>query len=213
MGSWAQVAGLDAPAQQAVKTSAVDSSAGTTAVVDTNAIVAGLQLHALASRIVTTEDVLKEVRDKRSREFLANLPFGIETLEPAPQSLSAVCRFARATGDLQSLSDVDLRVLALAHSLEVKAVGSAHLRLLPAQQAVQKKSVRSSQELPGWGDTGSTWTQLDKLNEEEEAKHDKADAMQCLQWPSSRNNFLALSSSSYHATPTFQDECRHHWNL
>ena len=81
---------------------------------------------------------------------------------------AAVTRFARATGDLQSLSGVDLKVLALCHTLETEAVGSAHLRLLPAQQAVQKRQAHSSQGLPGWGATGSTWAQLDKLNEEEE---------------------------------------------
>ncbi len=171
MGSWAHVAGLDAPPRQAARTPDSDNSTKSTAVVDTNAIVAGLQLHALAERIVTTADVLTEVRDARSREFLASLPFGLETLEPAPQSLAAVARFARATGDLQSLSDVDLRVLALTHTLEVQAIGSAHLRELPAQQAVQKKAVHANQGLPGWGDTGSTWAQLDKLNDEEEAKH------------------------------------------
>ena len=174
MGSWARVASLDAAAQASPSSVPADTAGKKTAVVDTNAIVAGLQLHALADRVVTIEEVFKEVRDAQSRQILAALPFGIEALNPAVESLTAVTRFARATGDLQSLSDVDLKVLALAHTLEREAVGSAHLRTLPAQQAVQKKSLPSSQGLPGWGDTGVTWSQLDKLNEEEEQMHGAA---------------------------------------
>lgn len=43
----------------------------------------------------------------------------------------AVTRFARATGDLHSLSVVDLRLMALARTLEVAAHGDSHLRDLP----------------------------------------------------------------------------------
>lgn len=171
MGSWAKIVRLDATAPEVPNSTPAATAGKTIAVVDTNAIVAGLQLHALADRVVTIKEVLKEVRDAKSREALATLPFGIEALEPAFESLTAVTRFARATGDLQSLSDVDLKVLALSHTLEHQAVGSAHLKLLPAQQAVQKKNLHSSQGLPGWGDTGATWSQLDKLNEEEEQMH------------------------------------------
>lgn len=171
MGSWAKVVRLDATAREVPCSTPAKTAGKTTAVVDTNAIVAGLQLHALADRVVTVREVLKEVRDAKSRENLAALPFGIEALEPAFESLTAVTRFARATGDLQSLSDVDLKILALSHTLEHEAVGSAHLKLLPAQQAVHKKPLHSSQGLPGWGDTGATWSQLDKLNAEEEQMH------------------------------------------
>ncbi|KAK9832410.1 hypothetical protein WJX74_009056 [Apatococcus lobatus] len=119
------------------------------------------------------------------------MPFGIEALEPAYDSLTAVTRFARATGDLQSLSDVDLKVLALAHTLEHEAVGSAHLRTLPAQQAVQRKSLQSSQGLPGWGDTGPTWSRLDKLNKDEEQMHGATGVTDAVQE-------LSLETSSSH---------------
>ena len=89
MGSWATVASLEAPVQKAAQATLIEKSAKKTAVVDTNAIVAGLQLHTLAERAVTVSEVLKEVRDARSRQFLATLPFGIECLEPAFESLAA----------------------------------------------------------------------------------------------------------------------------
>jgi PIN domain of ribonuclease len=45
----------------------------------------------------------------------------------APTTL-AVTRFARATGDLHSLSAVDVKLLALAYTLEAATYGSSHLR-------------------------------------------------------------------------------------
>jgi len=42
---------------------------------------------------------------------------------------SAVTRFARATGDLHSLSAVDVKLVALAYTLEAAAYGTTHLRV------------------------------------------------------------------------------------
>ena len=42
-------------------------------------------------------------------------------------------RFARETGDLHALSSADVKLLALAHTLEVATHGSAHLREHPIQ--------------------------------------------------------------------------------
>jgi rRNA maturation endonuclease Nob1 len=41
--------------------------------------------------------------------------------------LLAVKRFARETGDIAALSSVDIKLLALAHTLEVAAHGTEHL--------------------------------------------------------------------------------------
>jgi RNA-binding protein NOB1 len=43
----------------------------------------------------------------------------------------AVVQFARATGDLQALSEVDLKLIALAYTLETQAHGTLHLRSKP----------------------------------------------------------------------------------
>lgn len=48
-------------------------------------------------------------------------------------ALLAVQRFARETGDIHSLSAVDLKLLALTHTLEQAAHGSANLREHPVQ--------------------------------------------------------------------------------
>ncbi len=53
------------------------------------------------------------------------------------RSVGAVTRFARATGDLHSLSTVDLRLMALARTLEVAAHGDSHLRDLPVRRSAR----------------------------------------------------------------------------
>lgn len=47
--------------------------------------------------------------------------------------MSAVTMFARETGDIHALSSADIKLLALAHSLEVAAHGNGHLRERPEQ--------------------------------------------------------------------------------
>lgn len=62
------------------------------AVVDANTLISGsgvLGLGRLADRIVTTPEVLAEVRDKRSRSMLAALPFTVETQEPDEDAVKA----------------------------------------------------------------------------------------------------------------------------
>lgn len=59
--------------------------------------------------------------------------------------------FARATGDLQTLSDVDLKLIALTYSLEAQIHGTQHLRESPpAIHAVNVKRL-PEKDLPGWG--------------------------------------------------------------
>jgi rRNA maturation endonuclease Nob1 len=64
-----------------------------------------------------------------------------------PAYLRAVVRFARATGDIHALSAADVRLIALAHGLEVAAHGSGHLRDLPEVPVVQKKKVHDHKEV------------------------------------------------------------------
>lgn len=73
--------------------------------------------------------VLNEVRDRHSRAFLDTLPFGIEVAEPDDASMTAVRKFATATGDIYSLSGPDLRLIALCYMLEAEAHGSGERQL------------------------------------------------------------------------------------
>ncbi|KAG2501826.1 hypothetical protein HYH03_000325 [Edaphochlamys debaryana] len=137
------------------------------AVVDTNAIISGLRLEAIADRFCTIPEVLAEVRDKQSRQFLSTLPFGLDVRDPSEESLKAVQRFARETGDIHSLSTVDLKLLALAHHLEVAAHGSGHLREHPVQVRTRQRHKTKPRALPGWGrvDNPEDWKEVDEAPE------------------------------------------------
>lgn len=141
------------------------------AVIDANAIIHReglLNLKREFDRIVTIPQVLAEIRDGNSRQALAALPFSIETQEPTDESLQSVVTFARETGDLHALSSVDMGLIALARSIEVEYYGSAHLRTRPAPPKSLRKPVIDEKNLPGWGISGGDWSEIDKINEEEE---------------------------------------------
>ena len=93
MGSWAAVTRLDAP-EAAPAEQRLASASISVAVVDTNAIISGLQLHRIADTAVTIPEVLCEVRDKRTRQALANLPFALECQQPTEESVRAGTNFA-----------------------------------------------------------------------------------------------------------------------
>ncbi|XP_073303647.1 RNA-binding NOB1-like protein [Primulina huaijiensis] len=122
------------------------------AVVDANAIIQGEErLSHAADRLVSVADVIDEIRDPSSRRFLNFLPFPVDTLEPSPEALKKVINFARATGDLQTLSDVDLKLIALTYTLEAQIHGTQHLRDSPPPiQTVNVKRL-PEKDLPGWG--------------------------------------------------------------
>lgn len=62
-----------------------------------------------------------------------------------------VVSFARATGDLQTLSDVDLKLIALTYTLEAQVHGTSHLRDSPPPIHVLNVRRLPEKDLPGWG--------------------------------------------------------------
>ncbi|KAI8375994.1 Nin one binding Zn-ribbon like-domain-containing protein [Radiomyces spectabilis] len=102
-------------------------------VIDTNAIINGMTLRNVAEQFYTVPEVLVEARSAHSREFLTRLPFEIQVEEAPEASYKAVLEFSKLTGDYASLSVPDLKVLALAHSLEVKVNGHDNIRKEPVK--------------------------------------------------------------------------------
>ncbi|XWS49922.1 hypothetical protein CRYUN_Cryun12cG0044500 [Craigia yunnanensis] len=122
------------------------------AVVDANAIIeGGEKLNNSADKFVTVPEVLAEIRDPVSRHRLALIPFSIDSMEPSPDALNKVIKFARATGDLQTLSDVDLKLIALTYTLESQIHGTNHLRDAPPPVHVVNVKRLPERDLPGWG--------------------------------------------------------------
>lgn len=79
----------------------------------------------------TIPDILSEVRDANARARLELLGDALQLRVPSSESLAAVVRFAKASGDYTALSLVDLRVMALARMLEYERNGTQYLRDQP----------------------------------------------------------------------------------
>lgn len=60
-------------------------------------------------------------------------------------------KFARATGDLQTLSDVDLKLIALTYTLEAQIHGTKHIRDCPPPVHVVNAKTLHEKDMPGWG--------------------------------------------------------------
>ncbi len=103
-------------------------------VVDSSAIFKEVPLHELADSLWTVPDVLKEIRDRRARHVLESLPKRLQVREPTAEAIRFIVDFSRLTGDFRSISDADIKVLALCYDLEKDLNGTAHLHRLPYQE-------------------------------------------------------------------------------
>ena len=87
------------------------------AVLDANAFISMSNVINLSTnhRIVTTEDVLAELRDKKTKQFVDSLPFAVDTVHPDDKIIDLVKTFAKKTGDIGSLSQVDMELIAVTY--------------------------------------------------------------------------------------------------
>ncbi|GLJ36547.1 hypothetical protein SUGI_0734430 [Cryptomeria japonica] len=121
-------------------------------VVDSSSLIdGGERVMRSAEKLVSVKEVLDEIKDPVSRHRMAFMPFTIHTMEPSEESLKQIISFARATGDLRSLSDVDIKLLALTYTLEAEVHGTAHLRTRPPPLHVLRVRRLPEKDLPGWG--------------------------------------------------------------
>ncbi|KAE9553840.1 hypothetical protein FO519_002928 [Halicephalobus sp. NKZ332] len=92
-------------------------------VVDTGGFIKNAPLIDIGSKIYTLDAVVKEIRDKETRQRLKALPFELIIKEPSNESIKAVIDVSKKTGDYASLSFVDLKVIALALDLHIEHCG------------------------------------------------------------------------------------------
>ncbi|KAK7200591.1 Nin one binding (NOB1) Zn-ribbon like [Novymonas esmeraldas] len=84
-------------------------------VLDANAIIKGMNsLLSTADALVTTPQVIAEIKDRASRELLERLLHRVTVLDPTPEAVSAVVACAERTGDFGAMSRTDIRLCALA---------------------------------------------------------------------------------------------------
>ncbi|XAR70309.1 hypothetical protein NMG60_11027119 [Bertholletia excelsa] len=130
------------------------------AVVDANAIIqGGERLPRSADNFMPVTEVMNEIRDPGSRYRLSFVPFTVEAREPTTEALKKVISFARATGDLQTLSDVDLKLVALTYMLEAQIHGTKHLRDRPPPK-----------DMPWWGSNVPNLEEWEALEHEVDKK-------------------------------------------
>lgn len=77
----------------------------------------------LSENFYTVPEVVAEVKDTASREALGKLPFEVKVKSPTPEAVRMVHDFAKSTGDIAVLSATDLKVIALAVTLELEFNG------------------------------------------------------------------------------------------
>lgn len=152
MASWATVAATAAvPTPQSHETPA--NAKTSLLVVDANALISGTATwQTMAERILSTPEVLNEVRDASSRALLDTLSYKIETRTPPESSINAIRAFANATGDIYSISGPDLRLLALCHAVECERYGTEHLRTRPVRHTKRGGRIHQG-KIPGWDET------------------------------------------------------------
>jgi RNA-binding protein NOB1 len=128
-------------------------------VVDSGGFFKNAPLRDLATNLVTLQEVLGEIKDKETRQWLEVMPFDMTYKHPSAESVKRISDFAKKTGDYSSLSAVDIRVLAVTYELEVEMVGASHLRTEPVikkttefyHPKVDKDKInKSDAKLPGF---------------------------------------------------------------
>jgi RNA-binding protein NOB1 len=75
------------------------------------------------------------------------LPYELKFREPTPRSMGIVAEFARETGDFHGLSAVDLKVLALTHTLTVERNGDGGINTKPV---ISIRDAPKSSSRHGW---------------------------------------------------------------
>ena len=93
-------------------------------VLDSGPLIKGSDLRKLGDVFYTIPQVLQEVRDSHAREKLLVKLEEIKTTDPTEADILYVIEFSKKTGDYPSLSDTDIRILALACRLHRESGGT-----------------------------------------------------------------------------------------
>ena len=91
------------------------------------------------TRFVTTQAVLNELKDEKTREMMERLPFKIEVLSVDPEAIKECYRFATLTGDAKTLSATDIQIIALTYQLERQHNGHRFIKTEPVRIKSQGK--------------------------------------------------------------------------
>jgi len=112
------------PGDTEVATASVAASACRKIVVDAGAAIRQQRLDRLGGELYTPAAVFREIKDEKSRAYLATMPFELLTREAPSRDVAFVRQFAKLTGDLGFLSQNDIELIALTVNLHRESGGS-----------------------------------------------------------------------------------------
>ena len=135
--------------------------------------------------MVTCQEVVDEILNKRQLRRLIVLPYDLQVKEVFPENIKTVTDFAIKTGDYPSLSATDLKVMALTYQLEKEHVGTQHLRVEPIMQktvkVVTKQAVPDMQpDVTGFfmpGQKSQKIEETDEAGDEDDVTHHDSDSI------------------------------------
>ncbi|KAL1491123.1 hypothetical protein ABEB36_011766 [Hypothenemus hampei] len=116
-------------------------------VADTTAFIQNAPLQDIAENVVTCQEVLDEITSKRQLRRLVTLPYDLKVKYVFPENVKIIRDFSLKTGDYQSLSATDLKVMALTYQMEKEMCGVDHLRTEPVAQRPTINTLESEPEM------------------------------------------------------------------
>jgi RNA-binding protein NOB1 len=106
------------------------------------------QVDIFDKNIITVQEVLNEIKDKKAREYIAN--HNIKTQIPSEEAIKRIIDFSKKTGDYASLSLTDIKVLALTLQLHLEFNGEKQqesaIKKKPRKRRPKKKQVQEVKE-------------------------------------------------------------------
>merc|ERR1712137_617939 len=97
----------------------------------------------------TIQEVIYEIRDRKTRTKLESGVFEVHLRGPHPDALQRTIDFCKATGDYAALSAVDIKVIALAVSTEMDKNGMKYLKEIPPiPQFAQARPIADTKKNP-----------------------------------------------------------------
>lgn len=105
-------------------------------VVDTTGFIQNTALQNIGKHIITCQEVVNEITNKRQLRRLVVLPYDLQIKNVYPESIQVITEFAKKTGDYPCLSATDIKVMALTYQLEKEHVGTNHLNSEPIRRNV-----------------------------------------------------------------------------
>ncbi|XP_068903638.1 RNA-binding protein NOB1 [Tenebrio molitor] len=157
-------------------------------VVDTTAFIQNAPLQDVAKKIVTCQDVVNEIQNKRQLRRLVVLPYDLEIREPFTENIKIITEYAKKTGDYPSLSATDIKVMALTYQLEKENVGVEHLRSEPIVQRTvniitKQSSPNMNPDVTGFfmpGDKSKIEKNKEKPNnQDDDSEDEESETRQC----------------------------------